>query len=100
MNASKNDAKLQNILFLKLKTRRQSGYGSIGSVVASDIRDPQLESSRHRQISVTINVVLNLYGKTKKEAGNGPFKKEWYLFSVSDPYLYRGVRLSTGDLSK
>ena len=52
-----------------------NGGGSIGRAVASDIRDPRLES-RHRQ-----NFIYQLYnGKDEnkeKEAGNGPsLKKE------------------------
>ena len=52
---------------------RGSGGGSVGRVVASNARGPQFKSS-HRQ-----KFILNIYciekTKIKKEAGNGPFKK-------------------------
>ena len=54
-----------------------SGCGSVGRAVASDTRDPRLES-RHWQTLIKHLFTVNCVEKTKtkkKEAGNGPFKK-------------------------
>ena len=61
-------------------TRKYLGQwlcGSVGRVVASDIRGPRFESS-HRQKLFILNICLlsTVYRKDEnkeKEAGNGPF---------------------------
>ena len=61
----------------KLIPLRGSGCGSVGRAVASDTRDPRLES-RHWQTLIKHLFTVNCVEKTKtkkKEAGNGPFKK-------------------------
>ena len=53
-----------------------SGCGSVGRVVASNTRDPQFESSSHRQILFTINCikdVLKIRKKKKKRRGQPIF---------------------------
>ena len=55
-----------------------SGCGAVGRVVASNTRGPEFESS-HRQPLLNIYLLLTVCrkdeNKEKKEAANGPFKK-------------------------
>ena len=62
--------------FLKKNNSLGSGCGSVGRVVASNTRDPQFESSSHRQILFTINCikdVLKIRKKKKKRRGQPIF---------------------------
>ena len=65
--------------FFKKNNSLGSGCGSVGRVVASNTRDPQFESSSHRQILFTINCikdVLKIRKKKEKEAGTAHFLKK------------------------
>ena len=56
-----------------------SGCGSVGRTIACNTRGPRFESS-HRQLLQRTFVYCQLYWKTKikkKEARNGPFKKQY-----------------------
>ena len=59
----------------KIKCKEKgSGFGTVGRTVASDTRDPWIES-RHRQILFTINCIPRRDENKEKEAGNGAFLK-------------------------
>ena len=88
---------LMNLKFFRLVSMDKvgSGCGSVGRAVASDARGPQFESSHRQNIIhvLTINCIENTKIK-EKEAGNGPFKKEWTK-SRLPPYFYRNFYLGT-----
>jgi len=63
------------------------GCGAAGKVVASDTRDPQIES-QHWQNFVKFNLCQLFVEKTKineREARNGPLKKQCPYFRVFAP---------------
>ena len=60
-----------------------SGCGSVGRAVASNSRGPLFVSS-HRQKYI-LNINCQLYWKDEnkeKEAGNGPFKKNFSVLPI------------------
>ena len=63
-----------------------SGCGTVDSAVASDIRGPGFESS-HRQLLLNMFTVCIKDENKRKEAGNGPFKKNLFLKALH-PYVY------------
>ena len=58
------------------------GCGAVGRAVASDTRDPQIESQHQQQfICFSAKLYLNLEKMkiNEKVAVNGPFKKQQFL---------------------
>ena len=70
--------KLNFSCLMQINNNRGSGCGLVGRVVASDIRCLGFVSS-HQQIFLDVNCIKKTKIE-KKEAGNGPFKKQLQPF--------------------